>query len=156
MSTGAALTSGGARLRASVLARFASVGVVNTLVDLGLYVGLVLAGVPTLAANVVSTSAGMAVSFAGNRRFVFGSTGNRAREVTLFLLVCGLGIWAVQPAVIVAVTSLLTGRVDVPAVVLAAAPKVVAIGTAAVWNYVLYSRVVFRGGPHDRKERGSR
>lgn len=138
--------SGLAYLRSSVVARFASVGVVNTIVDFGLYVVLFALGLAPFLANFLSTSAGMAVSFAGNRRFVFGATDNRSREIALFVVVCGLGIWGVQPLMILATTSLLTGWGATSAAVLGPVPKVVAIIVAAVWNYVLYSRVVFRDG----------
>ncbi|NTW40892.1 MAG: GtrA family protein [Cellulomonadaceae bacterium] len=135
----------------SVVARFASVGVVNTLVDLGLYVLLRTLGVPLLLANTVSTSAGMAVSFLGNRRFVFGATDNRRREITLFVIVCGLGIWVVQPAVIAGVTRLAELAGLDGGFLVDTAAKVVAILVAAVWNFVLYRRVVFRGGRPPRE-----
>lgn len=131
-------------IRGSVLARFASVGVVNTLVDLILYVVLVGLGLGIVLANFLSTSAGMAVSFAGNRRFVFGGTGNRAREIALFVIVCGVGIWVIQPLVILWTGSALDGLTDLPSVVVSSVPKILAILVAAVWNYLLYSRLVFR------------
>lgn len=131
-------------LRGSVIARFASVGVVNTLVDLVLYVVLVVVGVNPILSNFLSTSAGMAVSFVGNRRFVFGGTQSRVREVTLFVVVCGLGIWVVQPAVILATSALLEATMTLPALVATSVPKILAILVAAVWNYLLYSRLVFR------------
>ena len=141
--------SGGAQraLRAvtgSVIARFASVGVVNTLVDLGLYVALFSVGLSSVLANFLSTSAGMAVSFAGNRRFVFGATANRTREITQFLIVCGLGIWVIQPFAIMVFTHLINHVAGLPTVVVATTAKVLAILVAAVWNYLLYSRLVFR------------
>lgn len=131
------------RVVGSVLARFASVGIVNTLVDLLAYV--VMVGVSPLIANFASTSAGMTVSFIGNRRFVFGRTAHRAREITLFMLVCGVGIWVIQPAVIHGVRTVLAGAVLAEDMLGETLAKVVAIGVAAVWNYALYKTVVFRG-----------
>ncbi|NTW41678.1 MAG: GtrA family protein [Cellulomonadaceae bacterium] len=135
----------------SVIARFASVGVVNTLVDLGLYVLFRGLGMPLLLANTLSTSAGMAVSFFGNRSFVFGATDNRRREITLFVIVCGLGIWVVQPAVIAGVGRLaeLAGLGE--GFLVDTSAKIAAILVAAVWNFVLYGRVVFRGGRPPRE-----
>lgn len=139
-----------AAVRGSVLGRFASVGILNTLVDLGLYVLLFSLGVGPVPANLASTSAGLAVSFLGNSRYVFRSTASRRRQLPLFLLVAGIGIWAVQPAVILGMTAVLeSAGVDEPAVV-GVISKVVAIGVAAVWNYVLYSRVVFRDRGHEQ------
>lgn len=133
-------------VRGSVIARFASVGVINTLVDFGIYVVLYAVGVPVIVANTISTSAGMAVSFVGNRRFVFGRTNNRRREILLFVVVCGLGIWVIQPVMILLVSGGLDNLLDLPEVVVGGAAKAVAIVVAAVWNYFLYSRLVFRGG----------
>ena len=130
--------------KGSVLARFATVGVVNTLVDLIIYVALTLFGTGPILANFISTSAGMTVSFAGNRRFVFGGTGNRLREIMLFVLVCGLGIWAIQPMVIIGTSELLEHAVSLPILLLNSIPKIVAILVAAVWNYFLYAHLVFR------------
>lgn len=142
-------------LRRSVLARFASVGVVNTLVDLVLYVVLSSLGVGLVLANFLSTSAGMAVSFVGNRRFVFGGTSNRRREIALFVIVCGLGIWVIQPAVIISAGWALDNSPSLPLLFENAVPKIAAILVAAVWNYVLYSKVVFRRAPAQHSEAAS-
>ncbi|MFF2621519.1 GtrA family protein [Oerskovia jenensis] len=142
-------------VRGSVIARFASVGVVNTLVDFVIYVVLFAVGVPVVVANAISTTAGMAVSFVGNRRFVFGRTDDRRREILLFVVVCGLGIWVIQPVMILLVGEALSRTLDLPDVVVGATAKGVAILVAAVWNYFLYSRLVFRGGAVE-KDRGDR
>lgn len=131
-------------VHSSVLTRFASMGVINTLVDLGLYVLLYTLGVMPVVANFVSTSAGLAVSFVGNRRFVFRSEGNRVREAVSFLLVAGTGIWVIQPIVILAATAGLTELGVTTTALVGTISKVLAIGVAAVWNYLLYSRLVFR------------
>lgn len=142
------------RIQDSVVARFASVGVVNTAVDFGLFVALFAVGLPAVAANFISTSAGMAVSFFGNRRFVFGPSDHRTREIALFVVVCGLGIWGIQPAVITLATQFLTHFNINSTLALATIPKLLAIGIAAVWNYLMYSRLVFRSGTLRQKGRG--
>ena len=130
--------------KGSVLARFATVGIVNTLVDLIIYVALTFFGAGPIPANFISTSAGMTVSFAGNRRYVFGGTGNRLREIMLFALVCGLGIWVIQPIVIIGTSELLDHTVSLPILMHSTIPKIIAILVAAAWNYFLYARLVFR------------
>ncbi len=133
-------TSGGVRQ----FLRFASWGVVNTLVDFLLYLVLVVAGLPVVAANFVSTSAGMCVSFYGNRRFVFGASGRTTRALVLFLVVAGTGVWLIQPAVILATASWLPlGDVRIPGVE-TWLPKAAAIAMAMVWNFLLYKHLVFR------------
>lgn len=126
------------------VARFASVGVANTLVDLGLFILLSAAGMGVLAANFISTSAGMAVSFLGNRRYVFGASGHILREITLFVIVCAIGIWAIQPAVILGVTRVLDGMGLSAENLTLWFAKCVAILIAAVWNFFLYKYLVFR------------
>lgn len=132
------------RMARHQVGRFASVGVVNTLVDLGLFLLLSWAGAGLLLANTVSTSAGMAVSFLGNRRFVFGRTGHVVREVTLFFVVCAIGIWVIQPAVIVGVVRVVDELLPAWSALGIVAGKCAGIVVAAVWNFVLYKHLVFR------------
>lgn len=132
------------RLRRSILVRFASVGIINTIVDFVVYVVLYAFGVTPVLANFVSTSAGLAVSFLGNSRFVFGASKTRTREVVLFVVVAGVGIWLIQPAVILGATATLRAWDVENVAVIGSASKILAIGVAAVWNYLLYSRLVWR------------
>ncbi|AEE46621.1 GtrA family protein [Cellulomonas fimi] len=139
-------------VQGSVLARFASVGVINTLVDFGVYVLLFALGTAPVLANLISTTAGLIVSFLGNSRFVFRSTGGRRGQVARFVLVAGIGIWVIQPAVILGVTAALDGLGVAHVGVVGAVAKTLAIGVAAVWNYLLYSRFVFRSRHAHRAE----
>ncbi|MBN2387540.1 MAG: GtrA family protein [Anaerolineales bacterium] len=52
--------------------RFLAVGALGTLLDFGLLTTLKRAGVPTLAANTLSFSAGVINNFVLNRRWTFG------------------------------------------------------------------------------------
>lgn len=132
------------RLIQHQVGRFATVGVVNTLVDLGAFVVLTYLGLGVLAANTISTSLGMAVSFFGNRRFVFGRTNRPIREVVLFFAVAAFGVWVIQPLVIVAVLRILSSISFGAEPLALPIGKVVAIVVAAVWNFVLYKHLVFR------------
>ncbi|MFI9011430.1 GtrA family protein [Actinosynnema sp. NPDC053489] len=125
--------------------RFGAVGVVNTLVDVVGYTGLVLAGTPAFAANLVSTSAGMAVSFVLNRSFTFRAGSGALRvQVPLFVLCTAPGPWLVQPLVIATTGDLVTGPTTLTAVTV---PKLAGLALALVCNYVLYRKVVFRPRP---------
>ena len=139
------------RLKSSVFARFASVGVVNTVVDFGLFLLLVAVGVSAVPANALSTAAGMAVSLLGNRRFVFGATNTQFREIALFLSVCGTGIWLIQPGVIIGLSAALAGSGSLPGVLVAAIAKAGGIVVAAVWNFALYGTFVFRAADEAKK-----
>jgi putative flippase GtrA len=112
--------------------RFGLVGIVNTVVDLVLYVVLV-AHLPVVAANFVSTSCGMATSFVLNRGFTFQSEGSVKRQLALFVLVTGTGLWVLQPFVISAASGLgVFGA------------KLAGMAVGLVWNFSLYRWVVFR------------
>jgi putative flippase GtrA len=124
--------------------RFASVGVLNTAVDFGVYVALFTAGMSPVPANFISTSTGLAVSFLGNSRYVFRSAESSVRQVVLFVVTAGIGIWLIQPLVITAVTAVATSSGLEASALVGAVAKLAAIAVAAVWNYALYSRVVFR------------
>ena len=74
-------------------------GVVNTLLDLGLF--LLLHGhLGIIAANFVSTSAGMTFSFVVNGLFTFRAGRLTLRHAALFLATTGAVMWLLQPAVI--------------------------------------------------------
>ncbi|WP_026425270.1 GtrA family protein [Actinokineospora inagensis] len=122
--------------------RFGLVGIANTLIDLVGYTLLTLAGLPLLVANTLSTSAGMVCSFTLNRSFTFRATaGNTRTQAILFFLVTAFGLWVVQPVVIALVSGAFDGANHIVATV---GPKLVAVAFGLAWNYVLYSRVVFR------------
>ena len=124
--------------------RFVSWGMVNTAVDLVLYVVLAAAGVAFLLANLISTSVGIVVSLYGNRRFVFGRTSRPRRELVLFLLVVGTSVWLVQPVVLLLTTPAVVPLEATVAHVTLWLPTCLAIGVAALYNFFGYKHVVFR------------
>ncbi|WP_210650127.1 GtrA family protein [Nocardioides sp. SYSU D00065] len=126
----------------STAARFALVGVVNTAIDLVLFAVLSTAGCGLLLANTVSTSAGMAFSFAANRAFSFRSTASVRSTLGPFLAVTLVGLWVLHPLVIWAAAAVL-GGLGVPAVPALLLGKVAAVAVGLVWNYTWYGRVVF-------------
>lgn len=130
--------------------RFGLVGIGNTLVDLVGYTVLFALGTPLAIANLVSTTMGMALSFTLNRSFTFrASGGGAARQIVLFVLVTGVGLWVIQPLVILLTRDWFAG---LPQALAIAAPKFAGICVALVWNYVLYSKLVFRPVEEPAKE----
>lgn len=122
--------------------RFGLVGIGNTLVDLIGYTVLMTVGLPMVVANLISTSAGMVLSFTLNRNFTFRAKAGDARlQLVLFFVVTASGLWVMQPVVIALCGGLFSGLGGTLAVV---APKLVALAIGLVWNYVLYSKLVFR------------
>lgn len=132
------------------LVRFLLVGSVNTGVDLLVYVLLVSMTVPLVLANLVSTSCGLLVSYLLNRAYVFGGGGGsrlvRLRRVALFVITTGIGLWVLQPVVIVIVTGLLRPS-QLPSPLLVLLPKLAATAVTLCWNYASYGLVVFARRP---------
>lgn len=124
--------------------RFGTVGAANTLIDFGVLFGLKSLGLPTVPANIFSTTAAFCFSFFANKKYTFKTTGtNVKREIIQFVVVTLFGLWVLQNLVIVAFTALLSGTQLSEATVLFMA-KFLAICVSLIWNYTLYSRVVFK------------
>ena len=126
--------------------RFVLVGIVNTIVDFTtLFLLAVGLGLPPLIANIFSTTAALITSFVLNKKAVFHDTDtHNLRQVLLFLAVTLAGIWGVQAAVIFVVSELALAWFAVGGPMALLAGKIVATGFSLVWNYLWYSRVVFR------------
>lgn len=129
--------------------RFALVGVANTALDFALLFVFVALGVNQYLANYMSTSLSIIFSFVMNRRFTFRSEGSKRREIVPFVLVTLTGLWILQPAIIWLVTAGLRPFVSLEYVVLFAAKLVATVGSLT-WNYLLYSRFVFRRRPRGK------
>jgi len=117
----------------STALRFAAVGVVNTLIDIGLFV-LLHERLGIVLANFVSTCAGMTFSFVVNGLFTFGARRLTLRHALLFLATTGLTMWVVQPIVILLVFQL----IDV-----AWFAKLTGVAACFVVNFVSYRLVVW-------------
>lgn len=124
--------------------RFAIVGVANTLLDFGVLFTLTSLGVNKLVANVISTTIAFIFSFFANKKFTFKSTSKGlVREMILFVIVTLSGLWGLQTGVIWATTPLFTSVTGSESIGLFGA-KMVATVVSMVWNYLLYSKLVFR------------
>ena len=131
--------------------RFSIVGVANTAVDFGILFLLVnLFGVDKIAANFVSTGIAFIFSFFVNKSFTFKHTGGNAKkQFALFLLVTMTGLWVIQPVIIALVSGSLAFLGSSNLVLLVA--KLLASVASLIWNYVFYSRLVFKK-PAEEKE----
>jgi putative flippase GtrA len=118
--------------------KFGAVGVLNTLVDLGLYFALTrwlgLAGLPVLAKGI-SYSAGILNSFLWNRNWTFRSQASTWKTLVIFVLVnlAGLGMN--------------TGALQLGLNVFHLTELVslgLATGFTLAWNFLLSKFVVFR------------
>lgn len=138
-------------VRQSRVFRFVIVGIANTAFDFGVLYILVLAGVPYLWANMVSTSAALALSFALNRSYTFEASGKVWPQVLKFLMFTIFGLWVLQPLVMHLVFLVTPGSPEnfLPLAFAKACATVVSM----TWNFLTYDRFVFK--PPRRHVNGS-
>ena len=125
--------------------RFGLVGAANTALDFGLL--LVLANffaMPHVIANIVSSSIAFVSSFFANKKYTFKTTGQSVvREMILFTVITLFGLWVIQSAIITLLTPPIQSIVTNDTITLVIA-KLIATLASLTWNYVLYSKVVFK------------
>ena len=127
--------------------RFIIVGIANTGLDFLVYGVLVSLGLKAVLANYISTTCALIFSFIFNRSYTFRKKGPTAKkEIILFVIVTLIGVWVLQPLVIKLIEAKMTGLHSQFLVAMFA--KVCATAVSLTWNYILYSRVVFK----DRSE----
>lgn len=124
--------------------RFAIVGGTNTAIDFIILFILVGLGLDRIFSNFISTSTAFLFSFFANRSFTFKArSGNMKKQFGLFLVVTLFGLWIIQPIVIESVVLLSKDFGWSDSLVLFAA-KLFATLATLVWNYLLYSKFVFK------------
>ena len=126
--------------------RFGIIGVINTALDFGLlFVFSSLFGVPRGFANMLSTSISFIFSFFANKRYTFKSSSkeNVVREMVLFTVVTLFGLWVIQGLIIHFLTPVIINLGTTEELALLAS-KLIATVASLIWNYLLYSRVVFK------------
>ena len=125
--------------------RFAIVGSINTALDFSiLFILTMLFNIPKELANFISTSVSFLFSFFANKQYTFKSTSkNLKRQFLLFTIVTLFGLWVIQTIIIAATTPVFTNLgINKPAALLIS--KLIATVASLIWNYTLYSRVVFK------------
>lgn len=124
--------------------RFGLVGIANTALDFAILFILVGAGLDKIPANYISTGISFVFSFFVNKSFTFKSkSGNVLRQFAIFLAITMVGLWILQPLAITVVSWMLSGTGWEDWIILFIA-KVIATGVSLVWNYLFYSRLVFK------------
>lgn len=122
--------------------RFLVVGAVATLLDFGLlFVFSEKILLPVIIANIGSTAIAFCFSFFANKKYTFRTKEtNLVREIVLFSIVTLFGLWVLQSLVIHFVLPVLNNFEPAFALLIA---KLLATVITTIWNYLLYSRVVF-------------
>jgi len=131
-------------LRHAEKIRFSLVGGANTALDFGILFVLVFLGLDKIVSNFISTSVAFCFSFFVNKSFTFKSTsGSAKKQFILFLIITLIGLWVLQPLIISGVEVLLNDSAfTTPTILLIG--KLAATAVTLVWNYVLYSKYVFK------------
>ena len=125
--------------------RFAIVGSINTVIDFSILFTLTMfLNIPKELANFISTFISFLFSFFANKKYTFKSTSkNLKKQFLLFTVVTLFGLWVIQTIIITAITPVFTNlSVNKPAALLIS--KLIATAASLIWNYTLYSRVVFK------------
>jgi putative flippase GtrA len=141
------------------ISRFGIVGILNTLLDFAIFNTLSSKkiGLGKLTSNTISTTIAMICSFLLNRNFVFSGHGNPLIQAILFLGITAVGLYVLQNGVIYLFTKVWSwpGNMVVRLIdslnlrldkdfVLKNSAKVIGTLVSLIWNYLLYSKVVFR------------
>jgi putative flippase GtrA len=124
--------------------RFAVVGGANTALDFAILFTLVALGVDKIVANYISSGSALIFSFFVNKSFTFkNKSGNAKKQFALFIVVTLIGLWVIQPIIIIAISTALAGSgLNETATLFIA--KIVATVASLIWNYLCYSRLVFK------------
>ena len=125
--------------------RFTIVGSINTVIDFSILFTLTMfLNIPKELANFISTFISFLFSFFANKKYTFKSTSkNLKRQFLLFTIVTLFGLWVIQTIIITAITPVFTNLgINKPAALLIS--KLIATAASLIWNYTLYSKVVFK------------
>ena len=134
------------------ISSFLLIGVLNTIIDFMIYLGLYHATESIFLANTVATGTALLLSYYLNAKFTFKPDSRSKRSFLYFVAVTLFGLWVLQTTIIYflmpvseslpsAVFSWL-GPLSSSATILL--PKLVATVVSLIWNYILYNKVVFK------------
>lgn len=124
--------------------RYSIVGLFNTGIDFALLFTFVALGLNKIPANYLSTGVSMVISFFANKKITFKNNSEKTkRQFVLFVIVTVIGMWVIQPIVIWTVSHLLDPFIAQQHILLFIS-KLVATAISLVWNYLMYSRLVFK------------
>lgn len=125
--------------------RFALVGATSTLLDFGILFLLKSLGMPAIFANICSTTLSFLFNFTANKKYTFKTTGtNVVREMILFVVFALIGLWGLQSIVIHFTLDPLTNIFWNNKNIGLITSKLLATVVSLTWNYITYSRIVFK------------
>jgi len=130
------------------VAKFGLVGVLNTLIDLGIYNLLISAtgydkGNPVVIFGVISFSAAVINSYTWNKKWVFVDGQSQNRQFLSFIIVSLIAA-GVAAGIIKVMTEYMNPVGGLTQAQWANVPKLIAIAFSLVWNYLGYKFIVFK------------
>ena len=147
---------------AGTLAKFVSVGVLNTVIDFFIYNALTTKTfhLGRITANFISTTIAMIFSFFANKHLVFGASGgNLWAQIIGFYLVTAFGVYVLQNIVIYFFSKRYLAPAELANKIVRGVhlerylnsdfvskntAKLAATIVSLTWNFILYKKVVFR------------
>ena len=139
--------------------KFGIVGILNTLIDFGIYNLLSSkAGLTLVQSNIISTTVAMIFSFFANKQVVFQKKGGSLlRQGVTFFIVTAFGLYVLQTGTIALLTQVwfwpintllrlvhyagISGHSDF---IIKNSAKAAATIVSLTWNYIMYKKVVFK------------
>jgi putative flippase GtrA len=156
------------KLWSKMAARFVVVGIINTAIDFGILNFLVFAfDLNKLAANTISVSIAMVISYMLNYSVVFRQKEqNHLKKALLFLIITAFGLWVLQNATIyiflhwftwpASVIKSLLELIGLDAIskdfVLLNTAKVIGTMVSMLWNFFMYRKFVFTDRTADSQQ----
>jgi putative flippase GtrA len=122
--------------------RFVMVGGTNTFIDFSILFALTSIGLRDITSNFISTSIALTFSFFANKMFTFKDRTKDKLQFVRFLTITLIGLWILQPIIIVLSRISLESTVDDSNIVLLVG-KLLATCVTLVWNYLLYKKFVY-------------
>lgn len=124
--------------------KFALVGGANTALDFLILFLLVASGLNAITSNYISTGIAFIFSFFVNKSFTFQNKSKKVlKQFAMFIAVTIFGLWVIQPIIIAGFIAATQSLAWESAAVLFIA-KIIATLASLVWNYLWYSKVVFK------------
>lgn len=125
--------------------RYLIVGATATAIDFSLlFIFRYLFNAPIIPANMISTGVAFCFSFVANKKYAFRSSDQSVvREAVLFTVLTLFGLWVIQNLIIHLIEPGLKNLIGSSFISLLTA-KLIATGATMMWNYLTYSRIVFK------------
>lgn len=124
--------------------RFSIVSSISTTIDFTILLTLTSFGFPLIGANFISTTTSFIFSFIASKKYAFRTPDHHIkREIVLFVIITLFGIWVIQPLLIWPLQPFITGF-GIHGMLVAIIAKLIASLATFIWNYLLYTRLVFK------------